>query len=99
MRAQRRAAAMGGSTANPDGKVVLQYRGFIGTSRRILSEEGIRGMYRGLGPLVMGYLPTWMVYFGVYENSKLYFNHGMVLPFRCRADGWEEGLVYGWVVH
>jgi hypothetical protein len=27
-------------------------------------------MYRGLGPLILGYLPTWMVYFTVYETTK-----------------------------
>ncbi|TGZ80356.1 mitochondrial carrier [Ascodesmis nigricans] len=48
----------------------LRYRGLVGTSRKILSEEGVAGMYRGLGPLIMGYLPTWMVYFTVYENTK-----------------------------
>lgn len=27
-------------------------------------------MYKGLGPLIMGYLPTWMVYFTIYERIK-----------------------------
>ena len=36
----------------------------------IWREEGVRGMYRGLGPLILGYLPTWMVYFTVYEKTK-----------------------------
>lgn len=54
----------------------MRYRGLIGTSRMILSEDGIRGMYRGLGPLIMGYLPTWMVYFTVYENTKAALDPG-----------------------
>ncbi|RPB05067.1 mitochondrial carrier [Choiromyces venosus 120613-1] len=52
------------------GERVLAYRGLAGTARTIWTEEGVRGMYRGLGPLVLGYLPTWTVYFTVYEKSK-----------------------------
>ncbi|KAG0639587.1 mitochondrial carrier domain-containing protein [Tuber brumale] len=53
------------------GERVLAYRGLMGTARTIWAEEGVRGMYRGLGPLILGYLPTWTVYFTVYEKSKV----------------------------
>jgi solute carrier family 25 folate transporter 32 len=46
------------------------YNGLVGTARVIWAEEGIRGMYRGLGPIVLGYLPTWAVWFTVYNESK-----------------------------
>ncbi len=46
------------------------YRGIVGTARVIMAEEGVRGMYRGLGPMLMGYLPTWAVYLTVYENTR-----------------------------
>ncbi|KAH9900102.1 mitochondrial carrier domain-containing protein [Xylariomycetidae sp. FL2044] len=46
------------------------YSGLIGTARVIWKDEGIRGMYRGLGPIVLGYLPTWAVWFTVYNKSK-----------------------------
>lgn len=46
------------------------YKGVLGTGRVIWQEEGIRGMYRGLGPMLMGYLPTWAVYLTVYENTR-----------------------------
>lgn len=49
------------------------YRGLIGTGRVIWQEEGLRGMYRGLGPIILGYLPTWAVWFTVYGRSKEYF--------------------------
>lgn len=52
------------------GERVLAYRGLVGTAKTIWSEEGVRGMYRGLGPLILGYLPTWTVYFTVYEKAK-----------------------------
>jgi len=46
------------------------YKGIVGTGRVIWHEEGIRGMYRGLGPMLLGYLPTWAVYLTVYENTR-----------------------------
>lgn len=46
------------------------YNGLVGTASVIWREEGIRGMYRGLGPIVLGYLPTWAVWFTVYNKSK-----------------------------
>ncbi|KAG8427833.1 hypothetical protein J3459_006334 [Metarhizium acridum] len=48
------------------------YNGLSGTASVIWREEGIRGMYRGLGPIVMGYLPTWAVWFTVYNKSKVW---------------------------
>ncbi|KAG5973634.1 hypothetical protein E4U55_000342 [Claviceps digitariae] len=48
------------------------YNGLVGTASVIWREEGIRGMYRGLGPIVMGYLPTWAVWFTVYNKSKVW---------------------------
>ncbi|ETN46070.1 uncharacterized protein HMPREF1541_00254 [Cyphellophora europaea CBS 101466] len=49
------------------------YRGIFGTGSVIWKEEGLRGMYRGLGPMLMGYLPTWAVYLTVYENTRDYY--------------------------
>ncbi|KAG2236666.1 hypothetical protein INT48_000663 [Thamnidium elegans] len=45
----------------------IEYRGTVGTLKRIRLEEGFRGLYRGLGPTVVGYLPTWAIYFTVYD--------------------------------
>lgn len=50
------------------------YRGMLGTARVIWKEEGLKGMYRGLGPIILGYLPTWAVWFTVYGRSKDYFS-------------------------
>ncbi|KAI9828981.1 MAG: hypothetical protein M1832_000004 [Thelocarpon impressellum] len=49
------------------------YQGLVGTAESIWREEGIRGMYRGLFPIILGYFPTWAVYFTVYDSSKDYF--------------------------
>ncbi|OHE91396.1 hypothetical protein CORC01_13314 [Colletotrichum orchidophilum] len=51
------------------------YNGLLGTARVIWKDEGIRGMYRGLGPIVLGYLPTWAVWFTVYNQSKDWLKH------------------------
>ncbi|KAK0387366.1 hypothetical protein NLU13_5679 [Sarocladium strictum] len=48
------------------------YNGLVGSAKVIWREEGLRGMYRGLGPIVLGYLPTWAVWFTVYNKSKLW---------------------------
>jgi hypothetical protein len=59
------------------------YRGITASFKRIWKEEGIRGFYRGLGPVTVGCLPTWYilfsrthhraVYFPVYERCKLIY--------------------------
>ncbi|KAF2461581.1 calcium-binding mitochondrial carrier protein Aralar2 [Lineolata rhizophorae] len=46
------------------------YNGMVGTARVIWRQDGVRGMYRGLGPMLLGYLPTWAVYMSVYESSR-----------------------------
>jgi solute carrier family 25 folate transporter 32 len=61
----------------------IVYRGMLGTAKVIWREEGLRGMYRGLGPIILGYLPTWAVWFTVYGKSKEFFfkYHGMTVMF------------------
>ena len=41
--------------------------------KNILKHDGFRGMYRGLGPTILGYLPTWAIYFAVYDSIKRHF--------------------------
>ena len=50
------------------------YRGVTGTASTIWHEEGLRGMYRGLGPMMLGYVPTWAVYLTVYNKAQVFFN-------------------------
>ncbi|SCU94578.1 LAME_0F08020g1_1 [Lachancea meyersii CBS 8951] len=49
---------------------VKYYNGIVGTLTTIVRDEGVRGLYKGLVPIIMGYFPTWMIYFTVYEKSK-----------------------------
>ncbi|RUS31001.1 mitochondrial NAD transporter [Jimgerdemannia flammicorona] len=58
-----------------------------GTLSRIWREEGIRGLYRGLGPTIFGYLPTWAIYFTAYDYYK---------ELIARREGRDES---DWVVH
>ncbi len=46
------------------------YEGVRLTIARIWKQAGFRGFYRGLGPTVAGYLPTWGIYFTVYDLVK-----------------------------
>ncbi|KAI5948734.1 hypothetical protein KGF57_005345 [Candida theae] len=49
--------------------------GFRQMLTRILRTEGITGLYRGLVPITIGYLPTWTIYFTVYERAKKFYPH------------------------
>jgi len=48
------------------------YRGLVGTARTIVKQDGFTGLYRGLGPMLLGYLPTWAVYMSVYDGTREY---------------------------
>jgi len=47
-----------------------KYKGTIPSIMRIWREEGGRGLYRGLGPSLFGYLPTFAIYFPAYNRAK-----------------------------
>lgn len=52
--------------------------GTMDVFRDIWKAQGIRGLYRGVYPTAAGYLPTWSIYFSVYEASKkFYIEYGM----------------------
>lgn len=47
-----------------------EYEGVRLTVKRIWRQAGVKGFYRGLGPTVGGYLPTWGIYFTMYDLVK-----------------------------
>lgn len=49
------------------------YDGFLGTMSTIVRDEGVRGLYKGLVPIILGYFPTWMIYFSCYEICKDFY--------------------------
>ncbi|KAH3661322.1 hypothetical protein OGAPHI_006729 [Ogataea philodendri] len=52
-----------------------RYTGILKTLGMIWNEEGVRGLYRGLVPITLGYFPTWMIYFTCYENFKKMYSY------------------------
>jgi len=71
--------AQGGFQARKEGvnSTTAAYRGVSGTAGTIWREEGFRGMYRGLGPMLLGYVPTWAVYLTIYSKSQAFFRTKM----------------------
>jgi hypothetical protein len=53
--------------------VILTRLVIAGTVKTIFKYDGLRGFYRGLGPTILGYLPTWAIYFAVYDGIKTTF--------------------------
>lgn len=51
----------------------VRYSGFLDAFKTILREEGVRGLYRGVVPVTIGYLPTWTIYFSIYERAKDFY--------------------------
>lgn len=61
-----------------------------GTAKHIWLNDGFRGFYRGLGPTIIGYLPTWAIYFTMYDliKQRLSVTRGQFaasFPLRARA--------------
>ena len=67
--------AQGGFQARQGGSelATAAYRGVQGTAAMIWKEDGVRGLYRGLGPMLLGYIPTWAIYLTVYNKTQAYF--------------------------
>jgi solute carrier family 25 (mitochondrial folate transporter), member 32 len=67
------------------------YRGTFNTLKRIYMEEGVRGSFRGLAPTLLGYLPSWAIYFSVYNRFKgilmdtLHTSHNSPLVYTLSA--------------
>lgn len=47
--------------------------GFTKAFKMIAREEGVSGLYKGVVPITIGYLPTWTIYFAVYEKAKHFY--------------------------
>lgn len=51
------------------------YRGVKGTAFTVWREDGLKGFYRGLNPLLLGYVPTWAVYLTIYNRTRSYISN------------------------
>lgn len=56
--------------AQHSARTAKEYEGVQLTVVRIWRQSGFQGFYRGLGPTLGGYLPTWGIYFTVYDMVK-----------------------------
>jgi solute carrier family 25 folate transporter 32 len=74
------------------------YEGFGVTVGRIWKGSGVRGFYRGLGPTIGGYLPTWGIYFTVYDLVKDRLGNGESVRVERRAGLVYDAEVHGWVM-
>lgn len=61
----------------------------IQTFKDIVRNEGVSGLYRGIVPITIGYLPTWAIYFTVYERAKRFYPG--FLKRNCNID---NGSIY-----
>ena len=41
--------------------------------KEIWKTDGLKGLYRGVSPTIVGYLPTWSLYFFIYDSSKQFY--------------------------
>ncbi|ODQ48202.1 hypothetical protein PICMEDRAFT_16013 [Pichia membranifaciens NRRL Y-2026] len=55
--------------------ITPKYKGAFQSMRLIWHEEGVRGLYRGVVPITLGYFPTWMIYFSCYEHFKKFYTN------------------------
>lgn len=55
--------------------------------RSIWGQNGVKGFYRGLGPIVLGYIPTWAIYFSVYDGIKGQFGDTYLTPGLSSGGG------------
>ncbi|KDQ11095.1 hypothetical protein BOTBODRAFT_163124 [Botryobasidium botryosum FD-172 SS1] len=73
-----------------------EYMGALGTTKYILQNNGLRGLYRGLGPTFLGYLPTWAIYFTLYDGIK----NQLVEEMRRSGEGHgEHSFRDSWGLH
>ncbi|KAF8133988.1 mitochondrial carrier domain-containing protein [Boletus edulis] len=84
------------------------YQGVLDIIKTTLRHDGIRGMYRGLGPTILGYLPTWAIYFAVYDGIKRRFGEpplgepvppGRIYP-AAQPKGYQPAMRdHPWTLH
>ena len=65
------------------------------TIKSVWRYSGFKGFYRGLGPTMLGYLPTWAIYFAVYDGIKTTFGE---VPLGVQAPQTPPAPKFGGLV-
>jgi len=65
-----------------DRSIVVQQSSILNALRQILVEEGVSGLFRGLGPTIVGVAPSRAIYFWAYSSSKARLNAKATLAQR-----------------
>ncbi|CAN6674998.1 mitochondrial magnesium exporter 1 [Trichomonascus vanleenenianus] len=59
---------------------VAKYRTMMRATFNILREEGVRGVYGGISPALLGAFPATMLFFGAYESTKRFLIDDLACP-------------------
>lgn len=57
--------------SSPKPRLCLNPPSVAGLLRSLWRDEGMAGMYRGLTPTLLGYLPSFSIYFSIYHHCKV----------------------------
>jgi len=69
-----------------------QFNGLIDVYKKTLASDGVRGLYRGFGPSVLGIIVYRGLYFGVYDSLK------PVVLIGALENNFLASFLLGWVV-
>jgi len=74
-------AAQGSASSLP-----YNYKGFMDALRTIVREEGVRALYQGLSPALLGNAASWGLYFAFYTEAKAQWLEHKVATRTLEAD-------------
>lgn len=63
-----------------------KYTGFFNAFKTIIRDEGPSALFRGVVPVTIGYLPTWAIYFTVYERAKSFYPRFFSEKLGCNIE-------------
>lgn len=69
--------------------------GILACTRHIIQTEGIKSLFRGLGPNLVGVAPARAIYFTIYANTKNLLNNSGILQRDCSSVHMVAGLAAG----
>lgn len=49
-----------------------QFKGILDVISKVNKTDGVKGLYKGMTASVIGIIPYWAAYFGIYDTGKKY---------------------------